>query len=77
MKTYIYFVRHAISDFSLGDEQERGRGLSEQGTLDACKVAQQLIDEGIDIIVSSTYARAIATVKPLADLYDDYFKLFR
>lgn len=29
MKTYIYFVRHAISPFSL--ENERSRGLSDQG----------------------------------------------
>jgi 2,3-bisphosphoglycerate-dependent phosphoglycerate mutase len=43
MKTYIYFVRHAISHFSIGNERERGRGLSDRGMLDADKVAQLLI----------------------------------
>ena len=65
MKTYIYFVRHAISPFSIGNEKERG--LFEQGKQDAHKVAQLLIDEGINVIVSSTYKRASETVKALAD----------
>ena len=65
MKTYIYFVRHAISPFSIGNEKERG--LFEQGKQDAHKVAQLLIDEGINAIKSSTYKRAIETVKALAD----------
>lgn len=65
MKTYIYFVRHAISHFSLGNERERG--LSAQGMHDALKVAQLLIGENIDVIASSTYTRAIETVKPLAN----------
>lgn len=67
MNTYIYFVRHGKSHFSLGNEKERGRGLTEEGRLDALKVAELLIGENIDIIASSTYNRAIETVKPLAD----------
>jgi 2,3-bisphosphoglycerate-dependent phosphoglycerate mutase len=66
VKTYIYMVRHAISPFSL--DNERDRGLSEQGKKDSIKAAELLKKEGIDIVVSSTYARAIETVKPLASL---------
>lgn len=65
MNTHIYFVRHAISPFTLNNE--RDRGLSEQGKRDAILVAEILQNEGIDLIVSSTYARAVETVKPLAD----------
>ncbi|MDQ0195577.1 histidine phosphatase family protein [Paenibacillus wynnii] len=66
MKTYIYFIRHAISPFTLDNEQYRG--LSEQGKLDSRQVADLLKNEGIDVIVSSTFARAIDTVRPLADI---------
>lgn len=38
MKTFIYFVRHAISPFTLNNE--RDRGLSEQGKRDAVLVAE-------------------------------------
>lgn len=65
MNTSIYFVRHAISPFSL--DNERLRGLSEQGKSDAKKVADILAGEGIEVIASSTFARAIDTVQPLAD----------
>ncbi len=65
MSTYIYFVRHAISPFSL--DNERNRGLSEQGKRDAIRVAEILKSEGIDVVASSTFARAIDTVRPLAD----------
>jgi Fructose-2,6-bisphosphatase len=66
MNTYIYFVRHAISPFSL--DNERIRGLSEQGKRDAIRAAEILKSEGIDVVASSTFARAIDTVRPLADL---------
>jgi len=66
MNTFLYFVRHAVSHFIPGNE--RNRGLSGQGKRDAARVAEILKNEGIDIIVSSSYARAIETVKPLADL---------
>jgi len=64
LRTYIYFVRHAESPFSLDSERERG--LSEQGQADAEKVAELLRNEPIDVIVSSSYRRAVATVEPLA-----------
>jgi 2,3-bisphosphoglycerate-dependent phosphoglycerate mutase len=66
MLTSIYFVRHALSPFSIDSERERG--LSEQGEADARAVAEVLRHESIDAIVSSSYRRAIATVEPLADL---------
>lgn len=66
MNTYIYFVRHANSPFTL--DNERARGLSEQGIVDSNLAADLLKGEGIDIVASSTYARAIDTVKPLATL---------
>jgi len=66
MNTYIYFVRHAISPFS--PDNERNRGLSEQGQNDAVLVAEILKSEGIEVIVSSTFARAVDTVRPLANL---------
>jgi 2,3-bisphosphoglycerate-dependent phosphoglycerate mutase len=65
MKTYIYFVRHAISPFSL--DNERDRGLSEQGKIDSIRVAELLSTEGIDVVASSTFVRAVETVRPLAD----------
>ena len=66
MKTYLYFVRHAASPFSLDNELQRG--LSEQGQLDSQRVAEILKNEKIDIFVSSSYRRAIDTVRPLAEL---------
>ncbi|QGQ99434.1 histidine phosphatase family protein [Paenibacillus psychroresistens] len=65
MSTYIYFVRHAVSPYVFGNE--RARGLSEAGKMAALQVAEVLADEEINLIVSSSYSRAIETVKPLAD----------
>lgn len=74
MKTWIYFVRHAASPFYPGNE--RNRGLSEQGRRDAVRVAEMLRHEGIDVLASSSYARAVETVKPLADLLGKDILLF-
>lgn len=68
MKTYIYFVRHGIAPFSLEHERAGGTSLSEQGKIDAKRVAELLRGEDIDVIVSSSYFRAIETVSPLAEL---------
>jgi 2,3-bisphosphoglycerate-dependent phosphoglycerate mutase len=65
MISYIYFVRHAVSPFVFGNE--RARGLSEEGKQAALRVAEILAHEGINLIASSSYTRAIETVKPLAD----------
>ncbi|OKP98951.1 histidine phosphatase family protein [Paenibacillus sp. P46E] len=65
MATTIYLIRHAESLYTEG--QERERGLSEQGKADAEHVRSILQKESIDLFVSSTYARAIQTIQPLAD----------
>lgn len=62
--TVIYFVRHAESVYVEG--QEKARGLSPQGRLDAVRVADLLSGTPIDHMVSSTYARAIETIRELA-----------
>ncbi|WP_409346696.1 histidine phosphatase family protein [Paenibacillus sp. MBLB4367] len=66
MKTYVYFVRHAVSPFALHDE--RARGLSGEGAADAHHAAGLLASEGINVVVSSSYTRAVDTVRPLAEL---------
>jgi 2,3-bisphosphoglycerate-dependent phosphoglycerate mutase len=68
MSTHIYFVRHGIAPFSLELELVGGASLSEQGKLDAKRVAELLGNEKIDVIVSSSYNRAKETVTPLAKL---------
>lgn len=63
--TTLYFVRHAESPYIEGEE--RSRGLSEQGARDAERVRGLRLGEAIEVIVSSPYQRAKATVQPLAD----------
>ena len=65
--TSLYFVRHAESRFIEGKERERG--LTEQGDLDAKKVANLLQAEHIAFLYSSPYLRAVQTIQILADLY--------
>jgi 2,3-bisphosphoglycerate-dependent phosphoglycerate mutase len=65
MATTIYMVRHAESPFVFG--QEKSRGLSEEGLIDAKRVAELLDDVDVDYIASSAYTRAIQTVQYLAD----------
>jgi len=76
MLTTIYMVRHAESPYTAGEE--RTRGLSHDGELKSRKVTELLQDEGIDMIVSSPYARAMLTVEGLArklnlpiEIYED------
>ncbi|MFD1772470.1 histidine phosphatase family protein [Paenibacillus rhizophilus] len=57
-------LRHAESPFFAGMEQSRG--LSEKGKLDAGKVKDVLMNEHIDILISSPYERVILTIKDLA-----------
>ncbi|SHI20331.1 histidine phosphatase family protein [Sporanaerobacter acetigenes] len=65
MKTYIYFVRHAEPDFSIKDDLTRP--LTEQGVADAKKVTNALMNRDITAIYSSTYKRAIDTIKDFAE----------
>lgn len=64
MKTIIYLVRHAESPYDEGNE--RTRGLTAKGKVDAEKVTKLLIGEGIDIIISSPYSRAVLSVEGMA-----------
>jgi 2,3-bisphosphoglycerate-dependent phosphoglycerate mutase len=61
--TVIYLVRHGDSP-KVGNE--RTRGLTDKGRLDAQKVTEILKDKEIDAVISSPYKRSILTVKKLA-----------
>ncbi|WP_248926266.1 histidine phosphatase family protein [Paenibacillus hamazuiensis] len=62
--TTIYFIRHAESPYTPGNERERG--LSDKGREDAQRVSAVLAEEQIELFVSSPYERAIRTIAPLA-----------
>ncbi|MBM7619686.1 2,3-bisphosphoglycerate-dependent phosphoglycerate mutase [Bacillus tianshenii] len=64
MKTFIYMVRHGDSP---KHGNERTRGLSDKGKLDAKGVARLLQEEGIDAVISSPYDRSVLTVQALAE----------
>lgn len=63
MSTFVYMVRHGESP---KEGNERTRGLTEKGSLDAGRVADILKDEKIDVVVSSPYIRSILTVEKIA-----------
>lgn len=76
MKTVIYMVRHAESPYNEGTE--RTRGLTTKGNGDVEKVTEILKEEGIDVIISSPYNRAILSIEGLAqhfgldiEIYED------
>lgn len=64
MNTHIYLVRHAHSSYS---SDELNRPLSERGKRDADKVTEILEKEGIQVLISSPYKRAVQTIEGLAD----------
>ncbi|WP_314590768.1 histidine phosphatase family protein [Paenibacillus terrigena] len=64
MRTFIYMVRHGESPKIEGNE--RTRGLTDKGKLDAHIMTESLRDEGIDHFVSSPYRRATLTIEELA-----------
>ncbi|MDM5235404.1 histidine phosphatase family protein [Bacillus cereus] len=68
MNTYIYMVRHGESPKLEGDE--RTRGLTEKGNLDAHRVIEILKTEEIDTLISSPYKRALLTIEELANFYE-------
>ena len=74
MKTTIYMVRHAESPYDEGDE--RTRGLTEKGKRDAEKVTKLLFGEGIDMVISSPYSRAVLSVEGLAQHLNVEVKTF-
>jgi 2,3-bisphosphoglycerate-dependent phosphoglycerate mutase len=63
MLTAIYLVRHAHSNYS-SDELERG--LSEKGIKDVECVSRLLIEENVEVFISSPCRRAIQTIEGAA-----------
>jgi 2,3-bisphosphoglycerate-dependent phosphoglycerate mutase len=63
MSTFIYMVRHGESP---KNGNERTRGLTDKGHFDAQKVTTILMDQGIDVVISSPYISSILTVENLA-----------
>ncbi|WP_404460735.1 histidine phosphatase family protein [Sutcliffiella horikoshii] len=64
MSTVVYMVRHGDSPKS---GNERSRGLTRRGYLDAERITDLLKEEKIDAVVSSPYLRSILTVQQLAE----------
>lgn len=64
MNTIIYMIRHAESPYDEGTE--RTRGLTNKGKGDVEKVTETLKEEGISVIISSPYNRAILSIEGLA-----------
>ena len=64
MMTEVLAIRHAKA--ADGEFPNRERPLSEEGKRQAHALADYLIDQGIQIIYTSPFRRAIETVRPLA-----------
>lgn len=64
MLTNLYFVRHAHSIYS---PDELSRPLSEKGMVDAMQITDLLLQENIEVVVSSPYKRAFQTVEGIAN----------
>lgn len=63
MNTNIYLVRHAHSTYT---PDELNRPLSVKGALESKRITKILLTENIDIVLSSSYKRAIQTVEGIA-----------
>ncbi|WP_340401591.1 histidine phosphatase family protein [Paenibacillus sp. FSL H8-0079] len=74
MKTNIYMVRHAESPYDEGSEITRG--LTTKGKKDVEKATEILKVEGIDVIISSPYNRAILSVEGLAQYFELNIKTY-
>jgi len=72
--TTIYMVRHAESPYSEGNEWTRG--LTLEGMKKAQEITEILKEEGINVIVSSPYARSILTIEGLARELNLDIKIF-
>jgi 2,3-bisphosphoglycerate-dependent phosphoglycerate mutase len=67
MLTNLYFVRHAHSTYT---PDERQRPLSPKGEADAEKITKILINQNIDVVISSPYKRAIQTVEGVSQILE-------
>ncbi|MCA1056566.1 histidine phosphatase family protein [Rossellomorea aquimaris] len=73
MKTQVYFVRHAHSDYT---PDELKRPLSKRGRSDAERVHALLKDQDIHAVCSSPYKRAIETVEGTATFFNKEIDLY-
>lgn len=71
--TRVYFVRHALPDFSVQDDLTRP--LTEKGIADAKKVTGFLLEKQITKVFSSPYKRAVDTIKDFADKLNLYINI--
>lgn len=65
MITTIYFVRHALPDYS--SPEDKGMPLTEEGRVDSLLLAEKLSNLEFDYVISSPYQRTLDTIKPLVD----------
>ena len=63
--TTVYFVRHAMPNFS--NHNDAARELSPQGLADRKLVTEFLWDKNVDAVFSSPYKRAVDTIREFAD----------
>ena len=64
--TTVYFIRHAEADAHFRDQ--RTRPLTEKGMADRNLVTKFLQNKQIDVVISSSYKRAVDTVIEFADI---------
>ena len=63
----MWFVRHAVAgDRSKWEGDDRDRPLTKKGKKQADRIAERLLDQGVEMVLSSPYERCVRTVKPLA-----------
>lgn len=67
MKTLVYFVRHAETDYTVRDDVKRP--LTKKGIEDTKRVTKVLADKGISRVYSSPFQRSVDTIKDFADSY--------
>lgn len=65
MKTLVYFVRHAETDYTVRDDIKRP--LTKKGIEDTKRVTRVLADKGISRVYSSPFQRSVDTIKDFAD----------
>ena len=63
MNTKIYFIRHALPDFSKKDET---RALSIEGIQKSNELVKIFANVNVDYMYSSPYKRSIQTIEPLS-----------
>jgi 2,3-bisphosphoglycerate-dependent phosphoglycerate mutase len=61
----VYFVRHGLSTFGEGRHQLPNTHLSDQGLQEAGAVARRFMHLPIDLILSSSYTRALQTAQEI------------